>query len=329
MDFYGAQSDWFGKTVWVEEKVPKVNCTASRYIKLGGKGQWNEISLQNGELHFGYGNVPHELALTLDREQIKKYLIKNGRDAQRASEETRQVVDFYSLDASCVWITFSQGYMWWTFADPEVTWLGKPAGHGDRMRKSIGGWRNTDTNKVPLRMQTLSTRLTQIANYRRTICTVEATDYLMRRINGVQEPIILQANKARDALLSVTAEAITTLHWRDFEILVDVVFARSGWHRASTVGGLQTTHDLVLEQPTTKERAAVQVKSQTTQQVLDKYIQQCDQTGTFSRIFFVCHSPKGPLVAPDRPDVHVWAGREFASTVLRLGLHEWVLERVA
>lgn len=53
-----------------------------------------------------------------------------------------------------------------------------------------------------------------------------------------------------------------------------------------------------------------------------------DEMGTYSRLFFVCHSPRGNLSAPDRSDVHVWAGREFAETVLRLGLQDWVLEKI-
>jgi hypothetical protein len=35
-------------------------------------------------------------------------------------------------------------------------------------------------------------------------------------------------------------------------------------------------------------------------------------------------------VAPaDRPDVHVWVGRELATTSLRLGLADWIIEKVS
>ena len=95
------------------------------------------------------------------------------------------------------------------------------------------------------------------------------------------------------------------------------------------MGGRQKTVDLALEQATTGERAAVQVKSRANQKVLDAYVARFDEMGTFNRMFFVCHSPAGALKAPDRPDIHVWAGRDFAATVPRLGLHDWVLEKVA
>ena len=110
------------------------------------------------------------------------------------------------------------------------------------MRKSIGGWRNTDINGKPLRIDNLSTKLTKVQFYKRTICGVEADDYLLRRINGVEEPLVAKSNQARDALLDVLTQAITSLQWKDFETLTDVVFARSGWHRASAIGGNQCRH---------------------------------------------------------------------------------------
>jgi hypothetical protein len=128
----------------------------------------------------------------------------------------------------------------------------------------------------------------------------------------------------------VLTEAIAMLHWVDFETLIGVIFARSDWHRASAIGGNQKLVDLVLEQPTTAEEAAVQVKSAATQKTLDEFIKDADETGRFTRLFFVCHSPKGALKAPsDRDDVHVWSGRELAKTALRLGLADWIIEKVS
>jgi hypothetical protein len=307
-----------------------ITASAVRYIKLGRGGRWEKISLERGELHFGHGKVPHDLALAGNREKIKQLRIEQGRDPQAAAEDAREVVDFYKLGSDCLWITFAQDHLWWTFAEPEVTWLGSGEGRGERTRRSIGGWRNKDIQGLALRADSLSTKLTKVASYRRTVCAVEAEEYLLRRINGVIEPLVLKSNQARDALLHVTTEAIASLHWADFETLADVIFARSGWHRASAIGGTQKLFDMALEQPTTAERAAVQVKSSASQKTLDQFVSQADETGTFDRLFFICHSPKGPLVPPgDRSDVHVWAGRELAMTALRLGLSDWIIEKVS
>jgi Restriction endonuclease len=307
-----------------------ITASTVRYIKLGRGGRWEKISLDRGELHFGHGKVPHELALAGDREKIKQHRVDQGRDPQAAAEDAREVLDFYRLGADCLWITFAQDHLWWTFAEPEVTWLGVGDGHGERMRRSIGGWRNKDIKGVPLRIDSLGTKLTKVASYRRTVCAVEAEEYLLRRINGVIEPLLIKSNQARDALLDVTSEAIAALHWADFETLADVIFARSGWHRASAIGGTQKLFDMAVEQPTTAERAAVQVKSSATQKTLDQFVSQADETGMFDRLFFICHSPKGSLAPPaDRNDVHVWAGRELATTALRLGLSDWIIEKVS
>ena len=307
-----------------------ITANAVRYIKLGRGGRWEKISLERGELQFGHGKVSHELALSCDRAKIKKELIKKGRSSQAAAEDAREVTDFYQLGSDCLWVTLAQDHLWWTFAEPEVVWLGVGEGHGERLRKSIGGWRNTDINGVPLRIDTLSTKLTKVASYRRTLCAVEAEDYLLRRINGVIEPLVAKSNQARDALLDVLTEAIKALHWPDFETLVDVMFARSGWHRASAIGGTQKLVDMVLEQPTTGERGAIQVKSAARQKQLDEFISDADEAGTYDRLFFACHSPKGRLAAPaERRDVHVWADRDLAKTALRLGLSDWIIEKVS
>jgi hypothetical protein len=309
----------------------RITANDVRYIRLGTKGgAWEQLSLDRGELHFGYGGISHEMALEGDIDMIARQSMARGRDPKTAAQDARQVLDFYQLGADCLWVTFARDHLWWAFAEPKVTWLGSDGqNHGERVRKTIGGWRNTDTRGVPLKIDTLSTRLTQVGSYRRTICGVGARDYLLRRINGGVEPLVQKGRSARRAMLGVMTEAIEALHWEDFETLVDVIFARSGWHRASALGGKQAVVDLVLEQPTTGEKAAVQVKSRADQGRLDMFIERADAVGTYDRLFFACHSPTGKLAAPDeRDDIHVWSGERLAETAWRTGLADWVMEKI-
>ena len=308
-----------------------ISAETVRYIKLGRGGSWEDAALSRGELHFGYGRASHELALEGDVEKIKQHLIDLGRGARAAARDAREVADFYELGADCLWITFARDHLWWTFANPQVAWIKTDQKDvGERMRKSIGGWRNTDINGVPLRTDSLSTRLTKVGAYRRTICAVEAEEYLLRRINGIEEPIIVKSAAARNTMIDVLTESLASLHWKDFETLIDIIFARSGWHRISPLGGTQKTVDLEIEQATTDESAAVQVKSTASQKTLDEYVQRVDDAERFDRFFFVCHSPKGVITPPvDRDDVHVWAGRDLAAIVLKMGLLDWVLEKIA
>jgi hypothetical protein len=308
-----------------------ISAKTVRYIKLGKSGSWADASLKMGELHFGYDRVTEELALEADVQKIKKHMMELGRSAQAATRDAREVIDFYHLGDDCLWITFAKDHLWWTFAGPQVSWITHNlVMTGQRIRKSIGGWRNTDINGLPLRIDTLNTKLTKVAGYRRTICAVEAQEYLLRRINGREEPAVARMAEARTALLSATMESVKSLHQSDFETMVDIIFARSGWNRVSALGGTQPLIDIELEQPITAERAAVQVKSSASQKTLDEYIDRVDTADRFDRFFFICHSPKGVLTAPtDRDDIHVWTGGDLAAAILRTGMSDWIMEKTA
>jgi hypothetical protein len=130
-------------------------------------------------------------------------------------------------------------------------------------------------------------------------------------------------------MVAVAAEMIAALHWADFETLVDLIFARSGGQRISRVGGTQKDVDLILEQPTTGEKAFVQVKSKAGQAVLDNYVDRFRRRGADEQWFFVCHSPKGALNADDESRLHVWAGDRLADAAVRAGLFDWLTERTA
>ena len=135
----------------------------------------------------------------------------------------REIRDFYTLGSDCLWITFADGHLWWTFAVPDVTWLGvEEDSHGARKRKTVDGWHNENIKGDPLRIDDLSTRLTQVAAYRQTVCRVKAADYLLRRINGIEEPVVARAREARTAMIAVATDMISGLHWADFEALVDL-----------------------------------------------------------------------------------------------------------
>ena len=134
-----------------------------RYIKLGAGGGWARACLDQGEVHFGYAAVPHEMCLAGDWESVTEVLMENeGRSLSKARDGVREIRDFYTLGADCLWVTFADGHLWWAFAEPEVTWLGGDGeGQGVRMRKTVDGWCKTNVEGTPLRIDGLSTRLTQ------------------------------------------------------------------------------------------------------------------------------------------------------------------------
>lgn len=296
-----------------------------RYIKLGPGGAWFERCRREGLIEFGHSSVPHEIAARRDRTELEQLLQAQGRTPAKAKDFAREILDFYGLGEDALWITIEAGRLWWAFAEAEVTPLAG-ADRGARARRVIGAWRDTDLAGLSLRLETLSTRLTKVAAYRQTLCRVEMQDYLLRRINAVVEPSVAEAQAARARLIASTQRLIETLDWRDFEVLVDLIFAGSGWRRTSGVGGAdQADTDLVLEQAATAERAFVQVKSKATPAVLADYVDRFNGSG-FERLFFVCHTPVGAL-SSDAPGVHVWLGERLADQALRAGLFDWLVEK--
>lgn len=308
--------------------MSRVEPTEIRYIKLGAGDRWARRSLERGEVPFGYAMVPHEICLQQDWEGIADVLKGEGRPASAIKDDLREIRDFYTLGVDCLWVTFAEGFLWWAFAEREVAWRGGDGGeHGIRIRKTQGGWQNTDAKGRPLRIYDLSSALTRLMAYQRTLCRVGPTAYLLRRINAESDPMVARAEELRGEMVSVAAQMIAGLHWADFETLVDLIFARSGWQRISRVGGGQKDVDLVLEQPATGERACVQVKSQATQSVLDDFADRVCSSGAFDRGFFVCHSLKGRVSIDDDRRLHLWTGNQLAQAAVGAGLFDWLIER--
>lgn len=307
--------------------LPPITPSDVRYIKVGDGGRWFSRARDEGSVLFGYHTVEHADAQASNEAAIRAALADRRSEGAITAGVT-EVLSFYHLGPDCLWITFAEGHLWWAFAHPEVEWLG-PGHYEDgpsRRRQTLDGWRNTDIEGRPLRVNDLSSKLTQTANFRATICNVHERDYLIRRINGVTEPVVLEAELVRTQLVSVAARMIKSLHWAQFETLADLIFARSGWQRSTAVGKGLRDIDLLMEQPTTGETAFVQVKSKAGQSVVEDYLQRFRDSGC-DRFFFVCHTPKGTLQLPSETNLHLFAGEALAIATVKNGLFDWLVER--
>ena len=305
-------------------------CAASLIVDEDCRGQ--QKAWEGGRIDWGNAADPHELAAAGDWEAAKQAYLDAGVLPSTATAYLRELKDFYTLGSDCLWITFARGHLWWAFAEPKVV---RNSSHGpdegDCYRPVRGEWSNTDLLGRALVTDGLSSKLTQLAGYRRTICNVAASDYLLRRINAEEEPIIAAARGARAGLVDASAALIRQLHWADFELFVDLIFSRGGWRRISAVGGRMKDIDLLLEQPLTGERASVQVKSAADQAILNASVDAFLTSGAASRFFFVCHSPRGRLDLShvDEARIHLWTTDRLAAAAVDHGLTEWLIERVA
>lgn len=309
----------------------RVRASRVRYIKLGAGGRWEAASLDQGRLDWGLPTDPHETALMGDWDRLRQHYQGLRTAPGSITADLTETQAFYVGDPDALWITFARGMMWWAFAEPEVHWVGGDGeNEGTRYRRTRDGWHDSDLAGNPLRIDRLSSSLTQVAGYRRTICGVAEAAYCLRMINAEIDPGRVALETARQAVVEGIAKAITRLHWRDFELLFELILARSGWQRVSALGGMLRDVDLVVEQLFTGERMLVQVKSKAAQPVVDDYARRFASRTYAEKLLFVCHSPSGalrePVLADGRP-MRLMTNPEIAQRASDCGLAGWVLDR--
>jgi Restriction endonuclease len=301
---------------------------AVRYIKLGENGKWATNALEKGTIPFGYRSVDHRACLAGNWDEVRRQLLGMGRTAKGVSQGLRELKDFYGLPDNTLWVTMADGHFWWAFAEGPVVGV-EPANSDEpaRYRRTRAGWSKTSLTGEPLTVRSLSSALTRTASYQMTICAIKHADYLLRRIRDEPDPLHAQATALRVEMREIGLRTIRQLDWRDFETLVDLIFARGGWQRSSVLGKEQADVDLILTQPTIGETAWVQIKSTTSQAELDDYLGRFRRDGSCDRFFFVCHSPAGALSLPAQPRLHLWAPERLSDAAIDAGLFDWLMDR--
>lgn len=309
--------------------MPPIEPRDVRYIKLGPGNAWFPHCRDTGRIALGHAAVPHDLAQAGDWAAVTRHLVEIcGRAPGKASDFTREIRDFYSLGADCLWITFAEGRLWWAFAAPGVEWQGGDGAEtGVRYRTLRQNWSDKDIKGKALDASRLSTKLTCLMAYQQTLCSVAAADYAIRRINGEVEPVVIKAQALQEQMTAIAVSMIAALHWRDFELLVDLIFSRNGWRRISAIGGTLKDIDMAVEQPITGERAIVQVKSRANAAVLRESVARFREYPQYERRFFVCHTGPKTLSAPAGENIDLWTGGRLAEMALKAGLFDWLVER--
>jgi hypothetical protein len=112
------------------------------------------------------------------------------------------------------------------------------------------------------------------AGFGATVAKPKAWETILRIIRDEQDDDAIKAADARTGYEAAIDNMIKRLHWKDFELLIDLVFARTGWTRISILGATLKDIDMEVQNPTADEIAFVQVKSSADQPVLDHYIEQ-------------------------------------------------------
>jgi len=305
-----------------------IKAANAKYIKLGEGGEWQNLCIEDGTARLGYYEVPHEPGVTEDYKAIRQVFLDRELTQQAASSHARQVVDFYKPADDTLWITFANGDLYWAFLKPEVEFFGHNRHdfpQGSRLRHTQSSWSNQSLKGTVLHEAELNGALTSVKGYRGTICDVKAFDYLLNKINDCEAPQITAARTARNQVLGVIKDLVVMLSWRDFEVLVDLIFSQSGWRRTGQTGGTQETVDIELMLPSTGERAFVQVKSRTSQKQLEEYISRFEGRSE-SRMFYAYHTTNTDLICSD-DRISLIGADHLSKMILEAGLFDWLIER--
>jgi len=300
------------------------------YIKLGRGGKWEHESIKkNQTLKFGYSKISHDLCLRGEWDEVREDLRKRKDNEGAITRDINQVKIFYNAEENVLWITFHANLMWWCFSKPEITSIDK----NKKIRPVIDKWKCTDVNGNELRTDRLRGSLVSIQGFRGTICSVKDAKYVINKINGKTPDYVEKAHETLQKLIDRLEKVIKHLDWKDFEILMDLIFRQAGWQRVSNLGGSQKTIDLDLISPITKKKYAVQVKSQADLVTFENYKNEFKDMQGYYQIYFAVHSPSQDLETYSETEesetfkVELLLPHRIAELALKLGLANWVLDK--
>ena len=295
------------------------------YIKLGEKGKWERSSIEEGKMRIGWTNVALEDLHRGNWDDIERAIRQKVKNPGSATHDFNSLRTIHASNHGDVWITFSDSKLWWCrledgpILEDEIS----------KYRLTADGWHDRSLQGKVLLVNTLPGAVAQLQAYQATSCTVGPLDTLRRLINDGHTPEYAAVVEAREGLVCRIEALVRHLHWKDFEVLVDLIFSGAGWRRRSVVGKTMKFADIEFEDRINNESYQVQVKSRSTLAEFREYADQFNR-GEFRRLFYVVHSPDDALAAYEVPTdsgVVLVPPRRLAAMVVDAGLVGWVLEK--
>lgn len=297
------------------------------YIKLGKGGIWEKSSISENKARIGWN------FLTVDE--------INGKDWKTLATKLKSKVNYGSKGAATtdinalktfvnstpedIWITFYSGQLWRCRLGDNIVYEDEKS----RFRTLSEEWNNRDIDGKLLLTNHIPGSIAKTQRFQGTICKVNEESGLKRLINNQPSEKYQAVLKAKNLLVNEVQKSFTQLHWKDFEILVDLVFRNAGWNRTSVIGESMKYSDIELEEPITGEMYQVQVKAEAS---LDEYLEYARgfSPEIYKRQYFVVHSPDTELLThkPEEDGVELILPERLASMVVEFGLVGWLLMKI-
>jgi hypothetical protein len=309
----------------------KLSITANQvlYIKLGEAGIWENDCTDNGTLRLGYQSVPHNLCIDRRWEDVLAHIRTETPNPGAATRHLNQIRLFYEAPGEALWLTYRSDRLFWCFAAPGVTLNDD----GSKVRKTISGWSDKSIHGELLTKNKISGKVLATQGFQGTICSVSEHDYVVHKINGTVAPHVIAAKSAFNSLVEKLIPIIKSLHDKDLETFVDLIFRQAGWSRVSVLGGTERDIDLDLMSPVTGEHIAVQIKSRADLPTFMSYQEIYSNMLGYSKFYFVTHTPSEQLVraALQNKDssLILWGAEELAQFAAKNGLVGWLIDKAS
>lgn len=307
--------------------MEKVKANKVLFIKLGKGASFFDDCVKDNCLRLDYREVKHELCLNKQWDEVSKYYMsKENKKLQTATNHSNQIRQFYEEDENTLWITFQSNKMWWCFSKPEITLLPD----NTKTRPVIGKWSDKDIYGNDLKFSGISGKLLKTQGFRGTICSVDEKEYALSKINGEENKQVVEAKKALSTLKGKLSLLIKNLHWKDFEVLVDLIFRQAGWQRVGFLGEEQKTIDLDLFAPVTGERAAVQIKSKSNKKEFSEFQSEVSKMRDYQHFYFVVHTNQNELMSSEiELKTKLLFVEQVAELAISAGLVDWVIKKTS
>jgi hypothetical protein len=305
--------------------MKKIDFKNSYYIKLGRGGKWEEASISENKLRLGWGDQTIQDINSRKWSKIRRQLRKKAKDDGSVTRDLNALQIICTSTPDDIWVTFYSFKLWWCRVDNRRVYEDKLS----KYRNLSMQWNDKDIDGNVLYIHAILGTLSKTQGFRGTACKIKEKEDLKRLLNNEKSEAYIEIADAKQNLVVTVSNGISKLHWKDFEILTDLIFRQSGWQRLTTLGETLKYVDLELEDPITKDKYQVQVKSKASLNEFKEYTRQFNGKN-FRKLYFVVHSPEKALAnhVSKKQNIELVLPKKLAEMIVDLGLIDWVLTKV-
>lgn len=309
------------------------------YIKLGHQEEYLKYCTKNSIIQIGF-NLDNDEAfgyfINQDWNSLRGFYQAQQENNRRSGNLIGQLQRARSADSNFTWLTIENGHLYWATTSEGAEW--ERNNNGAILK--VKNWNRNDIQEKPLSNDRLPGWLIATSQYRGTVCNAaregkngedkRKAKTIQRLIQGRESLARSDLRTSEQKLKNIVKLSLKELTPKDFELLIELIFSRSGWRRVSVLGKTMKSIDLELELSTTGERAVVQIKSrQTTNETFQTFCDEVVDQWQCDKFFWVQHSGFIPDSSKEENSkIVIWNAEKISDQVIESGLTSWLGNKI-